>query len=71
LLASYLRVSHRTNHIELNLLNTSALDNGRSIIQAKIYASAAAAPLAGGRIENGTDELAVRVIINRRNRKKI
>ena len=62
LLASYLRVPIVTNHIELNLLNTSALDNGQiDYIKQRYMRPLAAAPLAGGRIENGTDELAVRV----------
>lgn len=62
LLASYLRVPIVTNHIELNLLNTTALDNGQiDYIKQRYMRPLAAAPLAGGRIENGTDEQAVRV----------
>lgn len=62
LLASYLKVPLVTNHIELNLLNTTALDNGQvDYIKQRYMRPLAAAPLAGGRIENGTDELAVRV----------
>jgi predicted oxidoreductase len=62
LLASYLRVPIVTNHIELNILNTTALDNGQlDYIKQRYMRPLAAAPLAGGRIENGTDELAVRV----------
>lgn len=63
LLASYLNnVPIVTNHIELNLLNTTALDNGQlDYIKQRYMRPIAAAPLAGGRIENGTDELAVRV----------
>jgi predicted oxidoreductase len=62
LLASYLKAPIVTNHIELNLLNTTALDNGQlDYIKQKYMRPLAAAPLAGGRIENGTDELAVRV----------
>ncbi|HEX7904998.1 MAG TPA: aldo/keto reductase [Chitinophagaceae bacterium] len=62
LLASYLRVPIVTHHIELNLLNTTALDNGQlDYIKQKYMRPLAAAPLAGGRIENGTDELAIRV----------
>lgn len=62
LLASYLRVPIVTNHIELNLLNTRALDNGQlDYIKQRYMRPLAAAPLAGGRIENGTDELAVRI----------
>lgn len=62
LLASYLRVPIVTNHIELNILNTTALDNGQlDYIKQRYMRPLAAAPLAGGRIENGTDELAIRV----------
>lgn len=62
LLASYLRAPIVTNHIELNLLNTTALDNGQlDYIKQRYMRPLAAAPLAGGRIENGTDELAIRV----------
>lgn len=60
LLASYLRVPIVTNHIELNLLNTTALDNGQlDYIKQRYMRPLASAPLAGGRIENGTDKLAV------------
>ena len=62
LLAAYLKVPIVTNHIELNILNTAALDNGQlDYIKQRYMRPLAAAPLAGGRIENGTDELAVRV----------
>jgi predicted oxidoreductase len=62
LLASFSRVPIVTNHIELNLLNTTALDNGQiDYIRQRFMHPIAAAPLAGGRIENGTDELAVRI----------
>src|SRR5215831_9495291 len=62
LLASYLRVPIVTNHIELNILNTTALDNGQlDYIKQRYMRPVAAAPLAGGRIENGIDPLAVRV----------
>ena len=62
LLASYLKVPIVTNHIELNLLNTTALDNGQiDYIKQRYMRPLAAAPLAGGRIENGTDETAVRI----------
>ena len=62
LLASYLRVPIVTNHIELNLLNTTALDNGQlDYIKQKYMRPLASAPLAGGRIENGTDVQAVGV----------
>ncbi|MFI5131831.1 MAG: aldo/keto reductase family oxidoreductase [Chitinophagales bacterium] len=62
LLASYLHVPIVTNHIELNILNTTALDNGQlDYIKQRYMRPLAAAPLAGGRIENGTDPLALRV----------
>jgi predicted oxidoreductase len=62
LLTSYLKIPIVTNHIELNLLNTTALDNGQiDYIKQRYMRPLAAAPLAGGRIENGTDELAVKV----------
>lgn len=62
LLASFLRVPIVTHHIELNLLNTTAFDNGQlDYIKQRYMRPLAAAPLAGGRIENGTDKLAVRV----------
>lgn len=60
LLASYLRVPIVTNHLELNLLNTTALDNGQiEYIKQKYMRPLAAAPLAGGRIENGKDPQAL------------
>ena len=62
LLAAYLRTPIVTNYIELNLLNTSALDNGQvDYIKQRYMRPLASSPLAGGRIENGTDEIAVRV----------
>jgi predicted oxidoreductase len=62
LLSSLLRVPIVTNHIELNLLNTSALDNGQlDYIKQRFMRPLAAAPLAGGRIANGTDAQALRV----------
>jgi predicted oxidoreductase len=62
LLASYLRTPIVTNHIELNLLNTSALDNGQlDYIKQRYMRPLVSAPLAGGRIETGTDKLAIRV----------
>jgi len=62
LLASYLKVPIVTNHIELNLLNTTALDNGQiDYIKQRYMKPLASGPLAGGRIENGTDPLAIRV----------
>jgi len=62
LLASYLRAPIVTNHIELNILNTTSLDNGQlDYIKQRYMRPLASAPLADGRIENGTDELAIRV----------
>jgi predicted oxidoreductase len=62
LLASLLRTSIVTNHIDLNLLNTAALDNGQiDYIKQKFMRPLAAGPLAGGRIETGTDPQALRV----------
>lgn len=62
LLAAYLRTPIVTNYIELNLLNTSALDNGQvDYIKQRYMRPLASSPLAAGRIENGTDEIAVRV----------
>jgi predicted oxidoreductase len=55
-----------TNHFELNLFNTSALHDGRLDFIKEQYAKPMAwAPLAGGRILNGTDAeaLAIRSIL--------
>jgi predicted oxidoreductase len=62
LLAAYLRTPIVTNHIELNLLNTSAIENGQiDYIKQRYMRPLASSPLAGGRIANGTDDVAVRV----------
>jgi predicted oxidoreductase len=62
LLASYLRVPIVTNHIELNLLNTSSLDNGQmDYIKQRYMRPLASSPLAGGRISNGKDKQATKV----------
>ena len=62
LLASYLGMPIVTNHIELNLLNTSALDNGQiDYIKQRYMRPLASAPLAEGRIANGSDERAVKL----------
>ncbi|MFD1628812.1 aldo/keto reductase [Pseudopedobacter beijingensis] len=62
LLASYLNIPIVTNHIELNLLNTSALDSGQiDYIKQRYMRPLASAPLAEGRIANGTDEAAVKL----------
>jgi predicted oxidoreductase len=62
LLASYLNIPIVTNHIELNLLNTTALDNGQlDYIRQRYMRPMASAPLAGGRIANGADMLSMHV----------
>jgi predicted oxidoreductase len=62
LFSSYLKTPLVTNHIELNLLNTSALDNGQiDYIKQRFMRPLASAPLAGGRIANGTDKQAVKL----------
>lgn len=62
LLAAYLRVPLVTNHIELNLLNTTALDNGQlDYIKQRYMRPLASSPLAGGRIAHGADMLATHV----------
>lgn len=62
LLASYLKEPIVTNHIELSLLNTSALDNGQlNYIKQRYMRPLVSSPLAAGRIANGTDDAAVRV----------
>lgn len=62
LLSSYLKIPIVTNHIELNLLNTSALDNGQiDYIKQKYMRPLASAPLAEGRIATGKDIHAIRV----------
>lgn len=62
LLSSYLRLPLVTNHIELNLLNTTAFDNGQiDYVKQRYMRPLATAPLADGRIAVGTDPDAVRV----------
>ncbi|MBA4849943.1 aldo/keto reductase family oxidoreductase [Emticicia sp. BO119] len=62
LLASYLTIPIVTNHIELNLMNTSAIEDGRiDFIKQNFSKPLAWAPLAGGRILSGEDEKAVNV----------
>jgi predicted oxidoreductase len=62
LLASRLSQPIVTNHIELNLLNTSAVEDGRlDFIKQQYSKPLAWAPLAGGRILTGKDEKAVKV----------
>lgn len=56
LLESYLRKPIVTNHIELNLTNTSAIEDGRiDFIKQRFSKPLAWAPLAGGKILNGRD----------------
>lgn len=56
LLESYLRKPIVTNHIELNLINTSAIEDGRlDFIKQRFSKPLAWAPLAGGKILDGTD----------------
>lgn len=55
-LASYLSMPIVTNHIELNLLNISAIEDGRlDFIKQRFSKPLSWAPLAGGRILNGLD----------------
>ncbi|OQP52669.1 aldo/keto reductase [Niastella yeongjuensis] len=62
LLASLLKTPIVTNHFELNLLNTAALDNGQlDYCKQRYMRPLASAPLAAGRIANGTDAQAVKV----------
>lgn len=62
LLVSFLRTPVVTHHLELSLLNTSALDNGQiDYIKQRYMRPLVSAPLANGRIASGTDELASRV----------
>ena len=62
LLASYLKIPIVTNHIEFNLLNTSALDNGQiDYIKQRYMRPLASSPLAAGRISNDTGYLPAKV----------
>ena len=62
LLASRLSAPIITNHIELSLLQTKAIDDGRlDFIKEQYSKPMAWAPLAGGRILNGKDRVAVEV----------
>ncbi len=57
LLSSYLRIPIVTNHIELNLLNTTAFDNGQiDYLKQKYMRPLAMAPLAEGRIANNIEK---------------
>lgn len=60
LLASYLPQPIVTNHIELNLLNSAAIDDGRlDFIKEQYSKPMAWSPLAGGKIENSKEKKAV------------
>lgn len=60
LLASYLPQPIVTNHIELNLLNSAAIDDGRlDFIKEQYSKPMAWSPLAGGKIENSEEKKAV------------
>lgn len=62
LLASHLAQPIVTNHIELSLLQTSAINDGRiDFIKEQYSKPMAWAPLAGGRILNGKDKKALKV----------
>jgi predicted oxidoreductase len=62
LLASYLKLPIVTNHIELSLLNTSALDNGQvDYIKQRYMRPLASSPLAAGRIADGEDFAATKL----------
>lgn len=62
LLASYLNKPIVTNHIEFNLLNTQALENGQiDYIKQRYMRPLAYAPLAEGRIAEGTDPQSLKV----------
>jgi predicted oxidoreductase len=62
LLASFLRIPIVTNHIELNLLNSSAIENGQlDYIRQRYMRPLASSPLAGGRIAKGKDAQAEKV----------
>ncbi len=58
LLSAHLKVPIVTNHIELNLLNTSALDNGQiDYIKQRYMRPLATAPLAEGKIATSNEKL--------------
>ncbi len=62
LLSSYLKAAVVTNYVELNLLNTTAFDNGRVDYSKQRYMRPlATSPLAEGQIATGTSETAIRV----------
>ena len=58
LLSSYLRIPIVTNYIELNLLNTTAFDNGQvDYIKQKYMRPLAVSPLAQGKIANSNERI--------------
>jgi predicted oxidoreductase len=62
LLSAYLRIPIVTNHIELNLLNTSAFDNGQvDYIKQKYMRPLATSPLAEGKIANSNEKIPLRI----------
>jgi predicted oxidoreductase len=62
LLSSYLRIPIVTNHIELNLLNTTAFDNGQvDYIKQKYMRPLAMSPLAEGKIASSHDKTPLRL----------
>jgi len=62
LLSSYLRIPIVTNHIELNLLNTSAFDNGQvDYIKQKYMRPLATSPVAEGKIANSNEKIPLRI----------
>lgn len=62
LLTSYLNIPIVTNHLELNLLNTSALDNGQiDYIKQRYMRPLASSPLAAGRIADSPEYLPVQL----------
>jgi predicted oxidoreductase len=62
LLAAFLRTPIVTHHLEFNLLNTAALDNGQlDYIKQRYMRPLVSAPAAGGRIASGADAQASRV----------
>lgn len=62
LLSAYLRIPIVTNHIELNLLNTAAFDNGQvDYIKQKYMRPLATSPLAEGEIANSIEKTPLRV----------
>lgn len=62
LLSAYLEIPIVTNHIELNLLNTAAFDNGQiDYIKQRYMRPLATSPLAQGFIAESTDKRPLRV----------